>query len=97
MRRAPDDARGSDGARGGVELIHASLSSAEKLDMARARGPRAASVVRQTVCRVRPHPPTPVRPRMEVTKVSKYVTSETARRKGGCLPLDVTLVSSQNF
>ena len=47
MRRAPDDARGSDGARGGVDLIHASLSSAEKVDIARARGdPRsvAASV-----------------------------------------------------
>lgn len=45
MRRAPDDARGSDGARGGVELIHASLSSAEKLDMARARArvPRPSS------------------------------------------------------
>ena len=37
MRRAPDDARGSDGARGGVDLIHASLSSAEKVDIARAR------------------------------------------------------------
>ena len=36
MRRAPDDARVSDGARGGVDLIHASLSSAEKVDIARA-------------------------------------------------------------
>ena len=41
MRRAPDDARGSDGARGGVDLIHASLSSAEKVDIARARRTRA--------------------------------------------------------
>ena len=44
MRRAPDDARGSDGARGGVDLIHASLSSAEKLDIARARAARPRSV-----------------------------------------------------
>ena len=42
MRRAPDDARGSDGARGGVDLIHASLSSAEKVDIARARAARHA-------------------------------------------------------
>ena len=43
MRRAPDDARGSDGARGGVDLIHASLSSAEKVDIARAPATRARS------------------------------------------------------
>ena len=46
MRRAPDDARGSDGARGGVDLIHASLSSAEKVDIARAASRARSPAVR---------------------------------------------------
>ena len=52
MRRAPDDARGSDGARGGVDLIHASLSSAEKLDIARARAARPRSVAEREAGRL---------------------------------------------
>jgi hypothetical protein len=43
MRCASDGTRGSDDTRGGVDLIHASLSSAEKLDM-RAAGLRTRAV-----------------------------------------------------
>ena len=38
VRRASDDTRGAGDTRGGVDLIHASLSSAEMLDMSRALG-----------------------------------------------------------
>ena len=54
MRRASDDTRAPDDTRGGVDLIHASLSSAEKLDMPRARSLRTLWPVFLTKVGIRP-------------------------------------------
>ena len=73
MRRAPAGARGSDGARGGVDLIHASLSSAEKVDIARARGdPR--SVAGCSALYFRPVGAPSSRRRNESNEVSEHAT-----------------------
>ena len=81
MRRAPDGARGS--ARGGVDLIHASLSSAEKLDIARAPAHPAGALGPRLRVRAlfssRGLAVVPPRDGSELTKVSNFLYA--TRRK----------------